>query len=63
MAAARYPGAQAGEIDLKYDYRYSKLIVVLARLIQEGWLSLEELEGLHEDKLAKIELILSLSRK
>jgi hypothetical protein len=51
------------EIDQKYDYRYSQLIVVFARLIHEGWLSLEELEGLHEDKLAKIELILSLARR
>ena len=51
------------EIDEKYDYRYSQLIMVFARLIHQGWLSLEELEGLHEDKLAKIEAILSLARR
>ena len=51
------------EIDEKYDYRYSQLIMVFARLIHQGWLSLEELEGLHEDKLAKIRLILSLARQ
>ena len=28
------------EVDEKYDYRYSQLIMVFARLIQEGWLSL-----------------------
>jgi len=51
------------EIDEKYDYRYSQLIIVFSRLIHEGWLSLEELEGLGEDKLAKIEQILELARE
>jgi len=51
------------EIGEKYDYRYSQFIFVFARLIHEGWLLIEELEGLHEDKLAKIELILSLARQ
>ncbi len=54
---------QRREIDKKYDYRYSQLIMVFARLIHEGWLSLEELEGLHEDKLSKIKAILSLARE
>jgi len=52
---------QRREIDEKYDYRYSRLIMVFARLVHQGWLSLEELEGLREDKLAKIEVILSLA--
>jgi hypothetical protein len=51
------------KIDEKYDYRYSQLIFVFARLIHEGWLSLEELESLHEDKLSRIEAILSLARQ
>ena len=51
------------EIDEKYDYRYSQLIMVFARLVHQGWLSRDELEGLHADKLAKIELILSLARQ
>jgi hypothetical protein len=51
------------EIDRKYDYRYSQLIIVFGRLVHEGWLSLEELEGLHEDKLEKIRAILSLAEK
>jgi hypothetical protein len=51
------------KIDDKYDYRYSQLIFVFARLIHEGWLSLEELQGLHEDKLERIEAILSLARR
>ena len=51
------------EIDEKYDYRYSQLIMVFTRLIHQGWLSFEELEGLHEDKLEKIKLILSLAQQ
>ena len=30
------------EIDEKYDYRYSKLILVFARLINEGWLEFSD---------------------
>ncbi len=37
-----------------YDYRYSVLIFVFARLFQEGWLKLTDLEGLGEDKIQKI---------
>ena len=42
------------EIDGKYDYRYSVLILVFARLMQEGWLTVDEIEGLSEDKISKI---------
>jgi hypothetical protein len=46
------------EIDHKYDYRYSQLIFVFARLINDGWLKEVELAGLAEDKLAKIGFML-----
>ncbi|WP_302883393.1 hypothetical protein [Kovacikia minuta] len=46
--------ARRHDIDGKYDYRYSVLIFVFARLLKEGWLQLGELEGLERDKLAKI---------
>ena len=46
--------------DEKYDYRYSVLIFVFARLIREGWLNEAELAGLAEEKLAKIRLILEM---
>jgi hypothetical protein len=46
--------AKRHEIDGKYDYRYSVLIFVFAQLIQEGWLHLDELEGLETEKLAKV---------
>jgi hypothetical protein len=42
------------EIDAKYDYRYSVLIFVFARLMKEGWLEASDLGGLHEDKVARI---------
>jgi Photoprotection regulator fluorescence recovery protein len=46
--------ARRHEIDGKYDYRYSVLIFVFARLVKEGWLHLHELEGLEVDKLTKV---------
>jgi len=42
------------EIDEKYDYRYSVLIYVFSTLVREGWIALDDLEGLDEDKIAKI---------
>ncbi len=42
------------EVDGKYDYRYSGLVFVFARLVKEGWLQVNELEGLSTDKLAKV---------
>jgi len=45
------------EIDEKYDYRYSVLIFVFARLLGEGWLEESELAGLSDDKLAKIQFL------
>lgn len=46
--------ARRHQIDGKYDYRYSVLLFVFADLMKEGWLHLEDLEGLEKDKLAKI---------
>ncbi len=48
------------EIDRKYDYRYSVLIMVFGVLIREGRLSEEELRGLRDDKLDHIRRIASL---
>jgi hypothetical protein len=46
--------ARRHEIDGKYDYRYSVLIFVFAGLVKEGWLNIDELEGLQKDKLTKV---------
>ena len=48
------------ETDEKYDYRYSVLILVFARLMYEGWVRLEDLEGLSDAKLQKIRAIAEL---
>ena len=51
------------EIDQKYNYRYSVLPGVFARLIKEGFLSLDELTGLSEDKIMIIKTILGLGKE
>ncbi len=47
------------EIDEKYDYRYSKLILVFASWINEEWLEFSDLEGLTDDKIDRIESLIS----
>ena len=42
------------EMDGKYDARSPMLIFVFSQLIKSGWISLDELQGLAPDKLAKI---------
>ena len=39
------------EIDAKYEFKYSVLLLVLADLVREGRINLDELHGLGEDKL------------
>jgi len=48
------------EIDRKYDYRYSQLILVFARLLREKWISEEEFVGLDSEKIHAIKRILQL---
>jgi hypothetical protein len=45
------------EMDEKYDYRYSVLPFVFARLIHEGWLIQEDLAGLSDEKMMEIRRI------
>ncbi len=47
------------EIGRKYDYRYSRLILVFALLIKEGWMEEADLRGLREDKVEKIKSLAS----
>lgn len=42
------------EVNIKYDYRYSVLILVFARLLREGWITVNDLKGLEEDKIDRI---------
>ena len=55
-----YLAQRRREIDGKYDYRYSQLLFVFGRLVREGRVKLEQLEGFSEDKLSYIERIVSL---
>jgi len=57
-AIHRYLGERRRELDAKYDYRYSVLIVVFARLLGEKWLEEKDLEGLRADKLEAIHRVL-----
>jgi hypothetical protein len=50
------------EMNEKYDYRYSILHFVFARLICEGWLKQDDLEGLAEEKLDEIRRISIFSK-
>ncbi len=49
-----YLNDKARELDEKYDFRYSVLIGVFARLLADGWLTLEDLTGLDATKLELI---------
>ena len=48
------------EIEDKYDYRYSQLIFLFARLLREGRIREDQLHGLSEEKLSYIRRIVSL---
>ena len=41
-------------VDGLYDYRYSRLLEVLGRLLSDGWLKEGDLHGLQPEKIAKI---------
>jgi len=44
------------EVDRKYDYRYSQLILVFGRLLKEGYLKEEDIVGLSDDKIKLIKV-------
>jgi hypothetical protein len=48
------------EMDEKYDYRYSVLMLVFPRLVAEGWLKTEELAGIGSEKVDVIERLVAL---
>ncbi len=55
-----YLTEQRKQVDGKYDYRYSQLITVFARLLREKWLNENDIEGLGEEKRQAIHHIASL---
>ena len=50
----RYLEERLKEVERKYDYRYGVLPYLFARLLNEGWISLEDIAGLGEDKIEHI---------
>jgi Photoprotection regulator fluorescence recovery protein len=52
--------AKRHEIDGKYDYNYPMLLFTFAGLVKDGWLQLDELKSLSQDKLAKISALTRL---
>ncbi|MEO1691686.1 MAG: hypothetical protein AAFR63_09200 [Cyanobacteria bacterium J06631_6] len=48
------------EIDGKYSYDPASAVFDLASLIKEGWLGLEDLEGLNPEILSKISALLRM---
>jgi hypothetical protein len=46
--------ARRHAMDGKYDYRDATLLFVFAQLVKEGWLHLDDLQGIESSKLTKI---------
>ncbi len=51
---------QRRDIDTKYDFRYSQLVIVFGKPLRESRITEQQLEGLGEDKLSYIERIATL---
>ena len=47
----RHLTQRRNEIDAKYEFKYSTLLLVLADLVRDGRINPDELHGLGEDKL------------
>jgi hypothetical protein len=54
-----YLSEKSREIDQKYDYRYSVLMLVFHRLLFEGWLTYDELAGIGTEKVEMIRRVRS----
>lgn len=51
-----YRSEQRRTADQIYDYRYSVLLEVFARLLRDGWLTEADLAGLRKEKIEQIKL-------
>lgn len=56
----RWLAHQRRDIETKYDFRYSQLIIVFGRLLRENRITEERLAGLGDDKLSYIARIATL---
>jgi len=50
-----YLSVQRHTTDRTYDYRYSVLFNVFARLLKQKWLNIADLAGLEESKIERIQ--------
>lgn len=50
---------QLQDIERKYDYRYSQLIIVFGRLMRQKWIDEKDLKDLSTDKMEAIRYIAS----
>lgn len=48
------------EINEKYDFRYSVLLLVFAHLLRQQWLEIDDLEGLSADKIDRIKRLANI---
>jgi Photoprotection regulator fluorescence recovery protein len=54
-----YLSEKRRDVDDKYSYRYSVLILVFSRLVSEGWLTVDDLSGIGTEKIEVIRQIIS----
>jgi len=54
-----YLSTRRREVDQKYDFRYSVLILVFSRLVSEGWLTEDDLAGIGAEKVEVIRQVIS----
>ena len=54
-----YLSGRLRDIERKYDYRYSQLILVFGRLLRESWIDENDIEGLAAEKIEAIRRIAS----
>ena len=54
-----YLSEKRREVDEKYDYRYSVLILLFSRLLSEGWLTVDDLSGIGAEKIEIIQKVIS----
>ena len=54
-----YLSEKRRDVDEKYSYRYSVLILVFSRLVSEGWLTVDDLSGIGTEKIEVIRQVIS----
>jgi len=58
-----YLSEKRKEVDFKYDFRYSVIIMVFGRLFEEGLIVENDLIGLSEEKIEKIKSIAEFRKR